>query len=256
MAGGQASTTTLPGRALCALGLTGLVDAWSRGIAPWWSAAPLPAFVSWELEVGAERGARGEARVLPLAQGRPRFAVNLNTESGEGSSRSEAEVEIELLPVSSRERVSGGVLHRLGVASGGDAGGEREIVELWIEGAGVADGVPRLSGEVFVHRAGRTTHLRRRSRAAAVAEDPGALLAPMAGQVTQVLAQAGQRVEAGQTLFVLEAMKLEARVRSPCAGVLAVVAVRPGEHVSHRHLLGRIAPRVAESLQSASRDPI
>jgi biotin carboxyl carrier protein len=93
---------------------------------------------------------------------------------------------------------------------------------------------------VFVHRAGLAAHARRRSRSTTQEADPGALLAPMAGQVTQVLAAAGDRVEAGQTLVVLEAMKLEARVRAPFDGVLVAVAVRTGEHVPHRRVLGRV----------------
>jgi biotin carboxyl carrier protein len=53
--------------------------------------------------------------------------------------------------------------------------------------------------------------------------------APMPGRVVSVACQRGQRVEAGDPLVVLEAMKMENEVRSPRAGVLDAVLVQPGE---------------------------
>jgi propionyl-CoA carboxylase alpha chain len=59
----------------------------------------------------------------------------------------------------------------------------------------------------------------------------GSLLAPMPGTVIAVQAESGAEVEAGQTLLVLEAMKMQHTISAPAAGVLEV-AVQVGQQVS------------------------
>jgi biotin carboxyl carrier protein len=64
--------------------------------------------------------------------------------------------------------------------------------------------------------------------------DPGAeslLLAPMPAQVRSVNALAGDFVEKGQTLLILEAMKMELRISAPRTGKLIRVLVSPGQTV-------------------------
>src|SRR5690606_12691659 len=48
----------------------------------------------------------------------------------------------------------------------------------------------------------------------------GGLTAPMNGSIVRVLVEAGQTVEAGAQLVVLEAMKMEHSIRAPHAGVI------------------------------------
>ena len=60
----------------------------------------------------------------------------------------------------------------------------------------------------------------------------GSLEAPMPGAVLRVEVEPGQAVEAGRTLVVLEAMKMELAVAAPGPGTVAAVHVRPGELVS------------------------
>jgi propionyl-CoA carboxylase alpha chain len=59
----------------------------------------------------------------------------------------------------------------------------------------------------------------------------GSLLAPMPGTVIAVQAESGAAVEAGQTLLVLEAMKMQHTISAPAAGVLEI-AVQVGQQVS------------------------
>jgi acetyl/propionyl-CoA carboxylase alpha subunit len=59
----------------------------------------------------------------------------------------------------------------------------------------------------------------------------GALTAPMAGTVLQVLVAAGERVAARQPLVVLEAMKMETPVVAPYDAVVAAVLAAPDEQV-------------------------
>ena len=59
----------------------------------------------------------------------------------------------------------------------------------------------------------------------------GSLTAPMPGAVVRVLVEPGATVVAGQTLVVLEAMKMEHTVTAPAAGVVTEVRVQPGQQV-------------------------
>jgi biotin carboxyl carrier protein len=56
--------------------------------------------------------------------------------------------------------------------------------------------------------------------ASADSAGPAAVAAPMAGRVVSVLVQEGDRVEAGQGLLVVEAMKMENELRAPQAGTV------------------------------------
>lgn len=71
----------------------------------------------------------------------------------------------------------------------------------------------------------------------APADEGKALRAAISGTVTKVLVEKGQKVDAGETVLVLEAMKMETEVTAPAAGVVADVAVAPGEAVSGGQLL-------------------
>ncbi|MEO7118588.1 MAG: biotin carboxylase N-terminal domain-containing protein [Candidatus Limnocylindrales bacterium] len=58
-----------------------------------------------------------------------------------------------------------------------------------------------------------------------------AVIAPMPGQVLAVRVSEGDKVEAGQTLVVLEAMKMENAVTAPAAATVASVMVTAGQQV-------------------------
>jgi acetyl-CoA/propionyl-CoA carboxylase biotin carboxyl carrier protein len=60
----------------------------------------------------------------------------------------------------------------------------------------------------------------------------GLLTAPMPSVVVDVRVAVGDRVEADQVLATVEAMKMELTVRSPFAGTVGAVAVRPGQRVA------------------------
>ncbi|MCQ4321823.1 acetyl/propionyl/methylcrotonyl-CoA carboxylase subunit alpha [Pseudomonas stutzeri] len=60
----------------------------------------------------------------------------------------------------------------------------------------------------------------------------GGLTAPMNGSIVRVLVEAGQSVEAGATLVVLEAMKMEHSIRAAEAGVVKAVYCAEGDMIS------------------------
>lgn len=59
----------------------------------------------------------------------------------------------------------------------------------------------------------------------------GELIAPMPGQVRAVHVAEGDTVTKGQTLMLLEAMKMEIRVQSPQAGMVKTLHVKQGQTV-------------------------
>jgi acetyl-CoA/propionyl-CoA carboxylase biotin carboxyl carrier protein len=69
------------------------------------------------------------------------------------------------------------------------------------------------------------------AHAPGAAGEQSALTAPMPGTVIKVLVAPGDRVEARQTLCVLEAMKMETPVASPYEAVVRAVHVQEGDRV-------------------------
>lgn len=67
------------------------------------------------------------------------------------------------------------------------------------------------------------------------------LNAEMPGQVIEVLVRAGDAVQRGQTLLILEAMKMEMRIAAPAAGVIQAVSVAKGDVVERGQLLVELA---------------
>ena len=59
----------------------------------------------------------------------------------------------------------------------------------------------------------------------------GGLTAPMPGKVVALLAQAGQKVEKGTPLLILEAMKMEHTITAPAAGTVKAFCYAAGEQV-------------------------
>jgi 3-methylcrotonyl-CoA carboxylase alpha subunit len=57
------------------------------------------------------------------------------------------------------------------------------------------------------------------------------IAAPMPGQVLRVLVAAGDLVEKGQTLLVVEAMKMQIELAAPHAGTVLSIAVAAGDKV-------------------------
>ena len=78
----------------------------------------------------------------------------------------------------------------------------------------------------------------------------GSLLAPMPGTVVTVAVEAGQQVEAGQPVLVLEAMKMQHTVSAPYAGTVTEIDVKPGAQVAAGEVLAVVEQsRVEEEQQ-------
>ncbi|MGK2897503.1 MAG: acetyl/propionyl/methylcrotonyl-CoA carboxylase subunit alpha [Burkholderiaceae bacterium] len=77
------------------------------------------------------------------------------------------------------------------------------------------------------------------------AEVGGLLLAPMMGKVVAVKAAPGQAVTAGQTVIVLESMKMELHVSAPFDGAVVGVRCAVGDMVERHQPLAEVAPAEA-----------
>lgn len=73
------------------------------------------------------------------------------------------------------------------------------------------------------------------------AEGRQQVTAPMPGKVVRVLVKAGDAVEAGQGLVVVEAMKMQNEIRSPKTGTVERLAVAEGQAVNAGAVLATVA---------------
>ncbi len=78
----------------------------------------------------------------------------------------------------------------------------------------------------------------------AAAGSDGRILAHTDGKIVAVHVKAGDKVEKGMTLLVLEAMKMEFQVQTPVSGTVDSVSVEAGLQVKNRQLLIQIKPAV------------
>jgi len=101
------------------------------------------------------------------------------------------------------------------------------------------DGIRR---QAIFHRDGNALHLAREAAVFSFREaspfptpgarsDPRRAQAPVAGTVARIEVVAGQAIAAGQTLAVIEAMKMEMRVAAGAAGTVTAVRVLTGQQV-------------------------
>lgn len=90
-----------------------------------------------------------------------------------------------------------------------------------------------IDGQTFVLT--KSTGARRRGQAGQHAA--GALTAPMPGQVRAVNVREGDPVTKGQTLVVLEAMKMEIRIHAPQDGVVKKLFVQTAQTVEREQIL-------------------
>jgi biotin carboxyl carrier protein len=83
----------------------------------------------------------------------------------------------------------------------------------------------------------RTRHIRSLAGGGDQRRAAGVLKAPMPGLVVRVQVQPGEKVAAGDSLVVLEAMKMENELKAGAPGVVKSVRVAPGEAVEKGQVL-------------------
>lgn len=71
-------------------------------------------------------------------------------------------------------------------------------------------------------------------------EETGAITAVMPGLVIRILKKEGQKVNAGETVIILEAMKMQNELQARVGGVVKSIHVKEGESVEMRQLMAVI----------------
>ncbi|MEX2251370.1 MAG: biotin carboxylase N-terminal domain-containing protein [Acidimicrobiia bacterium] len=119
-----------------------------------------------------------------------------------------------------------------------------EQVELDVEGVPAVFAIDRFRSTRYVDGPSGPVVLEELPRFALteVEEDPGSLHAPMPGRVVRLETSVGDRVDEGQTLVVLEAMKMEHTLRAPWPGTVVEVHFQPGDQVEAGAVLVVVEP--------------
>ena len=77
----------------------------------------------------------------------------------------------------------------------------------------------------------------RRAASHGAAEEAGAILAIMPGLIIKILKKEGDRVEAGETVLILEAMKMQNELHAKASGMIKQLKVKQGDNVEMRQVL-------------------
>jgi biotin carboxyl carrier protein len=88
----------------------------------------------------------------------------------------------------------------------------------------------------------RTQVIREMAGTTAASQGPRPIVAPMPGMVVKVEVAEGDRVEAGQGVVIVEAMKMENELRAQGPGRVTRVHVTEGDAVEKDQLLVELAP--------------
>lgn len=118
-----------------------------------------------------------------------------------------------------------------------ETGSERRHVRAHVARESTPGGDLRhvwVDGDVFTLTVAETGAARKRGRSAA---QGGALAAQMPGKINAVLVAEGDAVSAGQTLILMEAMKMELRVAAAADGTVRRVRVSVGDVVERGQVL-------------------
>lgn len=109
---------------------------------------------------------------------------------------------------------------------------EVHIVQLPDGQLKIQTGLQEFTAEVADPRAWRG-----RKHGALEAEGRQQVIAPMPGKVVRLLVHAGDKVETGQGLLVVEAMKMQNEIHSPKSGTVERLLVREGQPVNAGEVL-------------------
>jgi biotin carboxyl carrier protein len=122
------------------------------------------------------------------------------------------------------------------------------VYSILLEGRSLEVRFESLVDGMLLHTAGREYRVEivdlrswRRSRSGRIdLAGRQQIAAPMAGKVVRVLVAPGQRVESGQGLLVVEAMKMQNEIRSPKTGTVERLLAREGQAVNSGEILAVI----------------
>ncbi|GAA1903973.1 acetyl-CoA carboxylase biotin carboxylase subunit [Streptomyces sodiiphilus] len=120
-----------------------------------------------------------------------------------------------------------------------------------LDGIGHSFDLARDAGSSWLGRDGTSWHVQDHDplslAGSAAAAGADALTAPMPGTVTLIKVAAGDEVTAGQSLLVVEAMKMEHVIAAPHAGTVTELGVTAGAPVAMDQVLAVVTPHPEET---------
>jgi acetyl/propionyl-CoA carboxylase alpha subunit len=103
---------------------------------------------------------------------------------------------------------------------------------------------------LWIHFQGETwtldTSTGRRSKKKSAGSSSDQIVAPMPGRVTKMLLLKGQKVEKGQAVLVMEAMKMEYTLKAEMAGDIQDVHCTVGDQVT----LGKVLVQLGQKVEA------
>lgn len=106
-----------------------------------------------------------------------------------------------------------------------------------------------LDGQLWIHIDGHTLNLdlesisnngQLRKKKKSLSANPNIILAPMPGKITKILLNINQKVQLGDAVIVMEAMKMEYTLKSNMNGVIKSLNAKLGDQVTLGSLLVEI----------------
>lgn len=73
-------------------------------------------------------------------------------------------------------------------------------------------------------------------------DDAGSVRAPIPGSIMAIFVKSGDKVQAGQPLYKMEAMKMENEINAHLDGTISAIHVHPGDSVNQGQEIMAIAP--------------
>jgi len=118
---------------------------------------------------------------------------------------------------------------------------QRKILQIEIDGKSFRVQLsPEISKEKTAGLEPRTNIVRKPTMRTRVSIDKDAVTAPIAGRIVLLKAYEGQKIEKGECICVLEAMKMENEIAAPKAGIIKEIRVSEGTVVNERDILAII----------------
>ena len=91
-----------------------------------------------------------------------------------------------------------------------------------------SEGITGFSGALEIHIPGL------KHKKSSEGSQGAVLRAPMAGKVLKVLVASGDKIEKGETVCVIEAMKMENQIGAPQSGIVDQLAIKEGDQLGIR----------------------
>ncbi len=110
--------------------------------------------------------------------------------------------------------------------------GRRYQLRMWLPTTAIPTTAQSSSSSSNSKSVSRSRQRRSDPSSRSMNQTSGSITAPMQGTIIKVLVEVGQEVDAGQTICVLEAMKMENMIESPTSGTVRSINVSSGDYVA------------------------